>query len=228
MNDKRYRITEIFYSIQGEGVRAGTPNVFLRFSRCNLRCTVEPGPKSPGGFDCDTEFESGEWMTGFEIVNAIERARDAEDNTEKWVICTGGEPALQLDVEICKTLHNAGWKIAVETNGSMLLPTDGDVDPEMAQSVPVALSAFTVDWITVSPKVAEHAIRQKWAHEVKYVRGAGQGIPETKVNALHHLLSPAFNGMDVDIPALQHCMTLCKRYPTWRLSTQMHKSWNVR
>src|SRR6185295_6932570 len=111
---ERYRVNEIFYSLQGEGVRAGTPNLFLRFSRCNLECRVETH-----GFDCDTEFESGRWMTLEEIAAELRQLSPDCD----WVILTGGEPALQTDAELIDGLHAAGFKLAIETNGSLeLLP----------------------------------------------------------------------------------------------------------
>jgi 7-carboxy-7-deazaguanine synthase len=196
----RYRVNEIFYSLQGEGVRAGTPNLFLRFSRCNLACTVETH-----GFDCDTEFESGRWMTPAEILAEFRQLSSACD----WVILTGGEPALQVDRELIDALHEAGYKLAIETNGSLELPEG-------------------IDWITVSPKVAEHAIRQRRANEVKYVRGHGQAVPQTVVEAGHYLISPAFEGMEVDPRALDWCIRLCKENPPWRLSVQQHKLWRVR
>jgi organic radical activating enzyme len=196
----RYRVNEIFYSLQGEGVRAGTPNLFLRFSRCNLECRVETH-----GFDCDTEFESGRSMTLPEIVAEI-RALSAEC---RWVILTGGEPALQVDLELIGLLHAEGYSLAIETNGSVELPSG-------------------IDWITVSPKVAEHAIRQRRAHEVKYVRGYGQGIPKTVVSAEHYLISPAFDGAEVDRRTLDWCIRLCRDNPPWRLSVQQHKLWGVR
>jgi 7-carboxy-7-deazaguanine synthase len=196
----RYRVNEIFYSLQGEGVRAGTPNLFLRFSRCNLECRVETH-----GFDCDTEFESGRSMTLPEIVAEM-RALSAEC---RWVILTGGEPALQVDPELIGLLHAEGYSLAIETNGSIELPPG-------------------IDWITVSPKVAEHAIRQRQAHEVKYVRGYGQGIPRTVVEAEHYLISPAFDGPEVDRRTLDWCVRLCRENPPWRLSVQQHKQWSVR
>jgi organic radical activating enzyme len=196
----RYRVNEIFYSLQGEGVRAGTPNLFLRFSRCNLECRVETH-----GFDCDTEFESGRPMTLPEIVAEM-RSLSSEC---RWVILTGGEPALQVDLELIGLLHAEGYSLAIETNGSVELP------PE-------------IDWITVSPKVAEHAIRQRQAHEVKYVRGYGQGIPRTVVEAEHYLISPAFDGAEVDRRTLDWCIRLCRENPPWRLSVQQHKLWSVR
>lgn len=196
----RYRVNEIFYSLQGEGVRAGTPNLFLRFSRCNLECRVETH-----GFDCDTEFESGRSMTLPEIVAEM-RSLSAEC---RWVILTGGEPALQVDPELIGRLHAEGYSLAIETNGSVELPPG-------------------IDWITVSPKVAEHAIRQRQAHEVKYVRGYGQGIPKTVVLAEHYLISPAFDGAEVDRRTLDWCILLCRENPPWRLSVQQHKLWSVR
>ena len=143
---KQYRINEIFYSLQGEGVRAGCPSLFVRFSRCNLRCTVETH-----GFDCDTEFESGQELTIEEI-----RSRLAALSTEcEWIVLTGGEPALQIDDALVEALHSAGYKLAVETNGTLELPRG-------------------LDWITVSPKVDEPEIRiQAW----KCHRSPGDNVP---------------------------------------------------
>jgi organic radical activating enzyme len=197
---ERYLVNEIFYSLQGEGVRAGTPNLFLRLAKCNLACKVETH-----GFDCDTEFESGRWMTLSEIVAEFRQAGEGCG----WAILTGGEPALQLDRELIDGLHDAGYRLAVETNGSLELPAG-------------------IDWITVSPKVAEHAIRQRTADEVKYVRGYGQAIPKTVVEAGHYLISPAFDGAEVDPRTLDWCIRLCKENPPWRLSVQQHKLWRVR
>jgi 7-carboxy-7-deazaguanine synthase len=196
----RYLVNEIFYSLQGEGVRAGTPNFFLRLSRCNQACR-----KETHGFDCDTEFESGRWLTAAEIVGAMRELSTACE----WVVLTGGEPALQIDRELVDSLRYAGLKLAIETNGSVEVPSG-------------------IDWITVSPKVAEHAIRQRTAHEVKYVRGHGQALPRTVVTAEHYLLSPAFDGDELDRRALDWCIRLCRENPPWRLSVQQHKLWRVR
>src|SRR5262245_35338828 len=93
----KYRINEVFYSLQGEGVRAGTANVFVRFTGCNLRCAMEPGDRSPGGFDCDTEFVSGRAVTLEELDDWIGVA--TRGVACAWLILTGGEPALQADRE---------------------------------------------------------------------------------------------------------------------------------
>lgn len=196
-----YSVNEIFYSIQGEGMQAGRAAVFLRFAGCNQKCAVETH-----GFDCDTEFVSSVKMELDEIVDAVDFAADKC----KWVIATGGEPALQLDRPLVEALQKQGFSVAIETNGS------------------IDVSELALDWVTVSPKVAEHVIRQKTAHEVKYVRGFGQGIPKTVVHAPNRLLSPATKGQEIDLEALEWCIRLVKEHPSWRLSIQQHKIWGVR
>src|SRR5207244_2745020 len=92
------------------------------------------------------------------------------------IVLTGGEPALQVDPALVATLRQSGYYLAIETNGTR------------------NIDHLALDWVCVSPKVAEHAIQQRTAHEVKYVRAYGQGIPQTVVQADHYLLSPAFDG----------------------------------
>ena len=197
---KLYTINEIFYSLQGEGVRAGTANVFVRFSGCNQTCSLESH-----GFDCDTEFVSGRKLSAVEILTEVKAIAESC----RWVIFTGGEPGLQLDSTLIELFKRNGFSLAIETNGSIELPAG-------------------LDWITVSPKVAEHAIRQRTANEVKYVRGYGQGIPKTVVDAQNLLISPAFLGEQVDPKALQWCLRLVQENPLWRLSVQQHKLWQIR
>lgn len=209
-----YTVNEIFWSPQGEGMRAGQMSVFIRFTGCNLRCSMEAGDKSPGGFDCDTEFASGRRMSDAEIVSAVKESSNLSDSylaaNKAWVVFTGGEPGLQVTQELVAALHQAGFLCAMETNGS------------------VDVSNLSLDWITVSPKVAEHAVRQLVADEVKYVRGYGQALPKPTCSATHRLISPAFNGLSIDRKALEWCLQLIKEEPTWRLSIQMHKAWQVR
>jgi len=197
---KSYRINEIFFSLQGEGARTGQPSLFLRFSKCNLTCKVETH-----GFDCDTEFESGQDLTVDEILAEL-KVLTAECS---WVVLTGGEPALQIDRVLIDALHEAGYQLAIETNGTVELPPG-------------------LDWVTVSPKVAEHAIRQRVADEVKYVRTYGQALPETSVKAEKFWISPAFEGDRVDPRTLEWCVQLVKDNPHWGLSPQMHKFWGLR
>lgn len=211
-----YRVNEVFYSPQGEGMRAGEMSCFVRFTGCNLRCNLEAGPKSPGGFDCDTEFESGMPYTADglaeRVVDAITEGIGGPwlESYQPWVVFTGGEPALQLNQLLCDTLHARGLRLAIETNGS------------------INVDALPLDWITVSPKVAEHAVRQRRANEVKYVRGYGQGIPKTMVKADYQLISPAFDGLAVSKRTLGWCLELIRKHPEWRLSMQQHKAWQVR
>lgn len=205
---KTYMVNEMFYSLQGEGIRAGTPNVFVRFAGCNLTCN-----RGEHGFDCDTEFTSGVRMTGEEIVAAAFKLIPSI-TADKFpaVVFTGGEPLLQLDLALL-LLFRPVWHTAIETNGTQPL---GDMLND-------------VDWICVSPKTAEHTLRIERANEVKYVRRAGQGIPKPSVRAEHFLISPAF------LPEgscsrgdLEWCINLCRDNPPWRLSVQQHKGWKVR
>lgn len=211
---KKYTVNEIFWSPQGEGMRAGEMSLFIRFTGCNLQCSQEEGKNSIGGFDCDTEFESGRKYKLEELVQtaiaSVPMGKDWFNTNKAWIVFTGGEPALQLDKELVDAMHHAGFMCAIETNGSKCV--DG----------------LGLDWITVSPKVAEHAVRQMTASEIKYVRGHGQGLPQPACTAKFKLISPAFNGLVIDRKALECCMQLIKENPQWRLSVQMHKFWGVR
>jgi organic radical activating enzyme len=220
---KLFTVNEIYGSLQGEGVRAGTFNIFVRFTGCNLKCAMEAGPLSPGGFNCDTEFASGVSLSASDIArDCLIEVKRALGQPQEWplpdgfkfpgVIFTGGEPALQLTSELLDLLHACGFApLCIETNGSRGL---GHL-PQL-------------DWITVSPKVAEHAIQQKRANEVKYVRAYGQGIPKTAVMADYYLISPAADGMDLGKRNLEWCEKLVRENPRWRLSVQLHKIWNIR
>jgi len=195
----RYLVNEIFRSIQGEGVRAGTVATFVRFSKCNLACNV-----AEHGFDCDTEFDTGRWHT---LGSLIDTVRDA--GPTGWVIFTGGEPALQLDGALVDALHALGYQLAIETNGTRLLP-DG------------------LDWVCVSPKPGA-PVAVTWADEVKYVLGPGQepiltGLP----TADHWLVSPAFKSDESDPDAVAWCIAFVLAHPGWRLSVQQHKWLGIR
>ncbi len=235
MATKTYMINEIFYSLQGEGARAGTANVFVRFTGCNLRCDIEPGKKSPGKFACDTEFESGRKLTAEEIYNAAFLSVVGTPRKEgsawtllehcRWMILTGGEPALQVDEAFINFFHRRGIRLAIETNGTLELPRKEIFKGYKGKS---DLHWYFFDWITVSPKLAEHAIKQKMAHEVKYVRGLNQAIPKTVVEAEHKFISPAFVGNSLDQKTLAWCIQLVLDNPSWALSVQQHKGWEVR
>lgn len=215
---KTYVVNEVFYSIQGEGVRVGVPSIFVRFTGCNMRCSVQAGDKSPGGFDCDTEFESGRKVTAEELLQWIQHEHN-EWHINPAIVFTGGEPGLQVDADLCTFLHDAGYFLCIETNGSVDLK---------AKCAGCFSCGTALDFITVSPKVAEHAIKQTQANEVRYVRGYGQALPKTEIQATHYCISPAFDGVVVTPDTMAWCIKLVKENPRWRLSVQTHKLLNVR
>ena len=205
----KYKINNVFFSIQCEGAQAGTPMVFVRFTGCNMRCDLAPAPQSPGGFMCDTEFESGELVELDEIHRMVFEACWQGDSCRcNWIICTGGEPALQVDDAFIDFFHEKGFKIAIETNGTKQL-------------------SGKFDWITVSPKVAEHCLKQLNADEVKYVRSANQSIPKTRVEATHKYLSPAFHGGTLPEENIKNCVDLVKKHPDWKLCVQYQNFLNL-
>ena len=128
-------------------------SLFVRLAGCNMRCDMAPGPLSPGGFACDTEFESSRSFEEDALVAEILRLCPVDAQ----VVFTGGEPLRQLTTSLLAKVER---DCAVETNGSLPLP-------EGASQL----------WVTCSPKVAEHAIKLDRCDELKYVRGYGQGIP---------------------------------------------------
>lgn len=200
-----YRVNEIFYSLQGEGRRVGEPSVFLRFAGCNLACSLDPGPRSPGGFDCDTEFVSGASVSAEELR---ERLLHVSQGCRR-VILTGGEPLLQADNKLGEVLKRDGWFIAVETNGTICAPE-------------------WIDWVSLSPKVAEHAVRTGRADELRYVRAHGQHLPQPSISARHKYISPPFSPAGVAHKDLDWCVKLCLDNPDWSLSIQTHKIVGIR
>jgi len=188
-------VSEIVYSLQGEGARAGEPSIFIRLAGCDLVCSF-----------CDTEFESGEELTVQQILSHIEKFPC------HWIVWTGGEPSLQLTEEIVSFFKAAGYSQAIETNGGHRVPSN-------------------LDWVTVSPKVAEHILQKNFngnITELKYVRHAGHlSVPKPKVEAKYYFLSPMFDGLRVNEVNLKHCIDLCLKHPQWRLTIQQHKFWKV-
>jgi len=204
---KHYGVVEIFYSLQGEGHRKGSANVFVRFTGCNLTCNL-----AEHGFDCDTDFSRGEMMTAEEIAARVESewgtyVDETTPSCRKWVIATGGEPTLQLDAELIGQLYLRGFRIAIETNGTRAVPRG-------------------VDYIAVSPKGVQLVTK---ADEVRYVLGEDGGFL-APIDARHHFVSPAFDPKTgAPLPrALDRCIALCLEHPRYRLSMQDHKHWGVR
>lgn len=204
---KTLRVNEIFYSIQGEGARAGTANVFIRLSGCKTKEACYAS-----GIRCDTEFESGQEMKIDEILNKIFEALPKDwSSTGLSIIWTGGEPAQQLDDEIISYFKVAGIYQAIETSGLFPIPKG-------------------LDYVVVSPKVAEHVIKKNFpdgVNELRYIRHKGQSLPEPSIKADHYYLSPHSNGYELDQENLRHCIDLIKENPLWKLNLQMHKVWNV-
>lgn len=203
---KQYTVNEIFGpTLQGEGARKGTVNFWLRFAACNLTCRREVE-----GFDCDTDFSGGRKMTAQDIVETL-NALNQQPYPVRWVVCSGGEPTLQLDDELCLALEDAGYHIAVETNGTNELPPKG------------------VDWVSCSPKTAEHTLRVGGVDELRYVRAVGQELPKPQLKASHYYISPAFEpDGSLKQETLDWCVKLCLENPRWALSIQDHKTYGWR
>ncbi len=195
-------VSEIFYSLQGEGARVGTPTVFIRLQGCKTKNAC-----FKAGIVCDTEFESGKIMTLDEIFTWLETNAD-DCNEITW---TGGEPADQLTDEIILYFKNRMYYQAIETSGLKPVPQG-------------------IDFVCVSPKVAEHVIKRNFkdgVDELRYVRHKGQDVPKPSVKAKHYWLSPHSDGFTINGDNLKHCIDLCIANPQWKLSLQNHKVWNV-
>jgi len=196
------KVSEIFYSLQGEGARVGTPTIFIRLSGCKAKnaCFVL-------GIKCDTEFESGSQKSVDEILAWMQKnAPQCKEIT--W---TGGEPTDQLSAQHIAFFKAAGYFQAIETSGLNPVPEG-------------------IDFVCVSPKVAEHVIKKNFPHgvdELRYVRHAGQDIPAPSITAKHYWISPHSDGFSINTENLQHCIDLCMRSGKWKLSVQNHKLWNV-
>jgi len=187
-----YKINEIFYSLQGEGANTGTPAIFIRFSGCNLRCPF-----------CDTEFDSFTEMSVEEIMGAISMY------PSNFVVLTGGEPSLQADNSLIEALHNEDYIVAMETNGTHLLPEN-------------------IDWVTVSPKEGSKIVLKE-ADEVKVVY-IGQNVEKyaDEIEAESYYLQPCSvekDGKRVDNH--EDVIAYCLQNPHWSLSLQTHKLLNI-
>jgi 7-carboxy-7-deazaguanine synthase (Cx14CxxC type) len=203
-----YQVKEIYYTLQGEGARTGRAAVFLRFAGCNLWSGREEDRSSATCRFCDTDFVGTGGPGGGKFANADALAAAV---AEKWpagqgrpyVVCTGGEPLLQLDAGLIEALHGAGFEIGIETNGT-LLPPPG------------------IDWICVSPKAGAEFVL-KTGNELKLIYPQAGAEPE-KYSGLpfaHFFLQP------MDSPAraanTAAAATYCLAHPQWRLSLQTHK-----
>ncbi len=211
-----YLIKEIFYSIQSEGFYSGHPAVFCRFAGCNLWSGKKADREKAVCKFCDTDFvgcdepEGGQFSTPAELVRRIDKLWPKENikSVRPLVVCTGGEPLLQLDVELISALHDQDWEVAVETNGT-LLPPPG------------------IDWICVSPKAGAKLLVSS-GQELKLVFPQPGAEPEKyeRLDFQHFSLQP-MDSPDRDVNtrlALEYVLS----HPQWRLSLQMHKILGVK
>jgi len=210
-----YAIKEIFLTVQGEGIRAGTVAVFLRFTGCNLWSGLERDRASAVCKFCDTDFVKTDGLNGGKYVAADLAEKVAslwQGHADRWVVCTGGEPLLQLDSRLIEALHARGFKIAVETNGTILAPTG-------------------IDWLCVSPK-ADAQLVQTSGDELKLVYPQYENKPSdfTDLNFTYFCLQPrddSYLGEKEKATHSHAAFQYCLENPIWRLSIQTHKAINV-
>jgi len=210
MHNKKYLVREVFYSLQGEGIRAGTAAVFIRFAGCNLRCT-----KQGVGFDCDTDWDTAaaKEMTAAQIVEAARRARAGR--MFNWAVLTGGEPALQVDDVLIRMLRASGLLLAIESNGTIPFNVKG------------------ISWVCISPKTPADQLAIRCVNEAKFVFWAGRDdlprVPvDTGIVADHYLVSPAWGTEDAVKENMRAAVSFVRDNPRWRLSVQLHKILEIR
>jgi 7-carboxy-7-deazaguanine synthase len=204
-----YNVKEIFYTLQGEGFHAGRPAVFCRFTSCNLWTGREEDRARAICTFCDTDFVGtngpggGRFRDATALAEAIDNAWPDAGSAHRMVVCTGGEPLLQLDSEVVDALHARGFYIAVETNGT--------------QPAPAGL-----DWICVSPKIGA-PLKLTAGDELKLVYPQAGGDPEQ----FEHLDFSSFRISPMDGPNIREntaaAVEYCLKRPQWRLSLQTHK-----
>ncbi len=203
-----YSVKEIFYSLQGEGVRTGRPAVFCRLSGCNLWNGREADRADADCRFCDTDFVGGEkFAQASDLADAVAALWPAGPGSP-YVVCTGGEPALQLDGALVKAFRARGFEVAVETNGTLPLPAG-------------------VDWICASPK-AGMALKVEKGDELKLVYPQ-DGVDPALYEGLdftYFLLQP-MDGPDLR-ENTQQALAYCLAHPHWRLSLQTHKALGIR
>ena len=207
-----YTVKEIFYTLQGEGAHAGRAAVFCRFAGCNLWSGREHDRETATCSFCDTDFvgvgpDGGKFATADELAAAVADRWPAGGGAP-FVVCTGGEPLLQLDAAAVEALHARGFEVAVESNGT--------------QPAPAGL-----DWICVSPK-ADTELVLRSGNELKLVFPQQQAPPEkfATLRFDNFFLQP-MDGPDIERNtrlALEYCLA----HPRWRLSLQTHKLLGIR
>lgn len=204
-----YLIKEIFYTLQGEGSHAGRPAVFCRFARCNLWTGLEKDRHRAVCQFCDTDFVGtdgeggGRFPTPEELAEAVEAAWPSTAPEHRFVVCTGGEPLLQLDEPAIEALHDRGFTVAVETNGTRPAPAG-------------------IDWLCVSPKIGSELVLTS-GDELKLVYPQPGGDPAQ----FEHLDYGSFRLQPMDSEEREEntraTVEYCLKNPLWMLSLQTHK-----
>lgn len=206
-----YSVKEIFYTLQGEGAQAGRPAIFCRFAGCNLWSGREQDRGKAVCRFCDTDFrgtdgeQGGKYASAGGLADAIHRTwpNGADPRATPFVVCTGGEPLLQLDAPLIEALHARGFEIAIETNGTRPAPSG-------------------IDWICVSPK-ANAPLQLREGNELKLVYPQPDAPPERFTDlAFDSFWLQPMDGPDAADNTAQ-AIDYCKAHPRWRLSLQTHK-----
>ncbi len=209
-----YSVKEIFYTLQGEGANAGRPAVFCRFSGCNLWSGREQDRALAPCTFCDTDFvgtngtAGGKYLSAASLADRIEAFWPVSDRMRRFVVLTGGEPLLQVDMSLTAELHARGFVIAVETNGTVEAPAG-------------------IDWLCVSPKGRE-AVKLRRGQELKLV------VPQAEVDPSdfeswefeRFFLQPK-DGPD-QAQNIAMAIAYCQAHPRWNLSFQVHKAIGIR
>ena len=204
-----YTVYEIFYTLQGEGAQSGRAAVFCRFAGCNLWSGREQDRAAAICDFCDTQFVGtggrlgGKYARAEELAATIRRLWPEHQSGTPYVVCTGGEPALQLDTALINALHEVGFEIAIETNGTRPLPAG-------------------IDWICVSPK-ADTELVVVAGNELKLVYPQPKAAPERFAGlAFEHFYLQPMDGL-LQNEYTRRCIQYCLDHPQWKLSLQTHK-----
>ena len=207
-----YKVKEIYYTLQGEGAQSGRPAVFLRFTGCNLWSGREEDRADAVCQFCDTDFfgmdgtEGGKYSANelAEKVNSLWPL----DMQHRYVVCTGGEPMLQLDEDLITALHKLKFEVGVETNGTITLPKG-------------------IDWVCVSPKANTEVVVKKGNELKLVVRQQGIEPADFESWAFDHFYLQPMDGPYVK-EFTQWAMDYCLKHPKWKLSVQTHKLLGIR
>ena len=208
-----YATKEIFYTLQGEGVHTGRAAVFCRFAGCNLWSGHEQDRATAICQFCDTDFVGtdgdggGKFSTADEIAAAVAARWPRTDSGRRFVVCTGGEPLLQIDAALIEALHRRDFIIAIETNGTIPVPAG-------------------IDWVCVSPKANADLVVTR-GNELKVVYPQEIGPEAYAGLEFDHFFIQPKDGPDA-ARSLQAAIQYCANHPRWRLSLQTHKLIGIR